>query len=120
MRVKVSPDLEVSSLPQEGGPVGGWPLKELLSSLPGDKVARVMRMKASVSIVAVAVVALLATAGLVSVAFYVGNTSELPEQLGGMPQDPVMAKALGSSEFEINAMPLEEFRDGNKGDLHAA
>ena len=66
-------------------------------------------------IVAVAVVALLATAGLVSVAFYVGNPSEPPEQLGGVPQDPVMAKDLGSGEFEINAVPLEEFRDGNEG-----
>ena len=65
-------------------------------------------------IVAVAVVALLATAGLISVAFYVGNPSEPPEQLSGMPQDPVMAKALGSGDFKIDAVPLEETRDGNK------
>ena len=66
-------------------------------------------------IVAVAGVALLATAGLISVAYYVGNPSEPPEQLGGMLQDPVMAKALGSGDFKIDAVPLEETRDGNEG-----
>ena len=78
-------------------------------------VARVIRKKASVWIVAVAVVALLATGGLVSVAFYVGNLSEPPRQLGSMPQDPVVAKGLGSGDFEIDAVPLEETRDGNQG-----
>ena len=74
-------------------------------------------MKTSVWIVALAVVALLATAGLISVAYYFGNPSEPPEQLGGMPEDPVMAKDLGSGDFEIDAVPLEELRDGNRGDL---
>ena len=72
-------------------------------------------MKTSVWIVALAVVALLATAGLISVGYYFGNPSEPPEQLGGMPEDPVMAKELGSGDFEIDAVPLEELRDGNRG-----
>ena len=72
-------------------------------------------MKTSVWIVALAVVALLATAGLASVGYYFGNPSEPPEQLGGMPEDPVMAKDLGSGDVEIDAVPLEELRDGNRG-----